>query len=783
MDAGQAPDPTRARDLPEFIDALGQLRMAAGDVSYRDLAKRVSKLLNPPQTVAHSTIAAIFGPRRRRLDIDLLMATVRALGLSAPDSARWREAYLRIQRDAASGGPTGVLRQLPADLATFTGREPALKQLIGAASATVGRGRPATVVISAIEGMAGVGKTQLAVHAAHELVRAGRFTEFQLYVNLRGFDPDHPPADPAAVLDAFLRQLGVAAPHVPDTLEERAAMFRDCLHGRHGLVVLDNAADTGQVHDLIPSSPSCLVLITSRRSLTDLDGAASLQLAVFSRAEAVELLGRIVGAERVDAEPEAAARIVQLCGHLPLAVSLAGARLRSRPAWRLDDLVKRLSEGGLDAAAVGSRTLRRIFDLSHQGLPPAVRQVFWQIALHPGSDFAEPAAAALTGLGIADSQAVLDLFLDEHMLMQEVPGRYLMHDLVRDYARDLAAAQSRELRAAAIERVTAWYAQTAWTAEKSLTPDTLRISLLSSPTPEMVYPPLEFTDYDHALAWFDSERSNLVAAVDHAAASGLNTLAARLTLSMSWFLRTRGHWAEWLRILHVAREAIGPGGDPVIGARVHGQLGAAHSLAGQFDEAVVHYRQALQLRRSTADRFGEAMVLVNLAGAYRALGRIQESIECRQAVQALSHHLDDEQHDALNLSHLAWAHQRQGSIDEAIDFGTKTLARFRAVGDTFGQAEALSELGSLHLEQGQYDQAAAFLRQALEMRREAGNRHDEAAVLIDLGEALSVQGQTAESIDALQTAHLILLELAHPRAARLEAILNQAKRSAHEPRL
>ncbi|MFD0332170.1 NB-ARC domain-containing protein [Streptacidiphilus monticola] len=305
-----------------------------------------------------------------------MVAIVRACGMDEPATARWREAFLKVHRLAKSGGPVGVFGQLPSDLATFTGRRKELAGLIADATRHPKGDHANTVVISAIEGMAGVGKTQLAIHAAHELLRAGRFTDTQLNVNLRGFDPEHPPADPSAVLGAFLRQLGVAAQQIPENQEERAAMYRDRLRGRSAIVLLDNAASEDQVRDLIPAGPDCLVLITSRRSLAGLDGATPYLLDTFSETESLDLLIRITGRDRVAAEREAAARIVECCDHLPLAVALTAARLRSRPAWSLVALADQLEAGRLDAIRAGGRAIRPVLDLSYRALPDPVQHMF-----------------------------------------------------------------------------------------------------------------------------------------------------------------------------------------------------------------------------------------------------------------------------------------------------------------------------------------------------------------------------------------------------------------------
>jgi hypothetical protein len=338
----------------------------------------------PARVVSPSTVVDAFCVGRRRLDLDLVLAIVRALGVDEAGTARWRAAYLTVHVEAKSGGLVGVFGQLPTDLVTFTGRQEELARLVEEAPRPRGSGGANTVVISAIEGMAGVGKTRLAVRAAHELVRAGHFADVQLHVNLRGFDPELPPADPSAVLEAFLRQLGVPAQRIPLARDERAAMYRDRLRDRHAVILLDNAADEDQVRDLIPAGRSCLALITSRRSLAGLDGVSPHLLDIFSDSESLDLLVRIVGPDRITAEPEAAARIVRYCDGLPLALGLAAALVRSRPAWSLAGLADRLRAGRLEAIRAGGRALRPVFDLSYRELTEPLRRVFRLLGHHPG---------------------------------------------------------------------------------------------------------------------------------------------------------------------------------------------------------------------------------------------------------------------------------------------------------------------------------------------------------------------------------------------------------------
>ncbi|MFJ8443706.1 AfsR/SARP family transcriptional regulator [Kitasatospora griseola] len=350
---------------------------------------------------------------------------------------------------AGAGDEVGVLRLLPAELPNFVGRASELDALLGSGAplgggggALRGRGagpgcRTPSVGITVIEGMAGVGKTSLAVRAAHELVRAGRFADLQLYANLRSFDPHQDRAEPTDVLDGLLRVLGVDASRIPSRVDARAALFRDRLHGREALLLLDDALDEQQIRPLIPSGPGCLVLVTSRRSLAGLDCTTPLPLGTFSAPESLDLLDAVLGAERVGAEPEAAMRVADLCGHLPRALALAAHRLRTRPAWSLADLAGHLEDGGF-AAGVGGRSLWAAFRSSYRNLPAVPAQVFRLLAAGRDRRVTAQRVAALAGLDVHTARAALELLVDEHLLLQNAPGRYRMHDLLYAFACELS---------------------------------------------------------------------------------------------------------------------------------------------------------------------------------------------------------------------------------------------------------------------------------------------------------------------------------------------------------
>ena len=446
------PDPGRAEDLVEFTGLLGELRGWAGMPSYRSLARRAGPFMRPPRVVSPSTVVDAFKTGRRRLDLDLVMAIVQALGLAGDDAARWRDACVRVHARTKAGGPPGVLRQFPADVKTFTGRHNEMETIAKAADQAA-----EVVTVVAIEGLPGVGKTRLALHAAHTLVTDGRY-DVQLYVDLHGFDTDSPPADPASVLDGFLRALGTPGAQIPECLEDRAAAYRSALAGRAALIVLDNAADENQVEHLIPGAPGTLVLVTSRRTLAAIDGVVTVPLNVLSPAESHLLLSRTAGAACIAGDPAAAQAVGEECGHLPLAVSLAGARLRTRPGWSVKDLLIEIRASGLEAITVGRRSVSSVFDSSLRGLPPRSRRMFLLLGLCPGKDVGAESAAAMVGCTPAQARELLEALGDEGLVLSSAAGRFEVHHLLRGYAARRAGQEmSRAQQRSALTSVLLWY--------------------------------------------------------------------------------------------------------------------------------------------------------------------------------------------------------------------------------------------------------------------------------------------------------------------------------------
>ena len=760
------PDPDQALDLAEFIAALGKLRMAAGAVSYRRLAKLAGPLLRPPQELSTSTVADVFKPDRRRLDLDLVMAIVRALGVEGPAADRWLQACVRVHGAAKAGGPVGVFRQLPADLATFTGRREELARLIEAAVPSADRDSANTVVVFAIEGMAGVGKTQLAVHAAHELIRAGHYTDLQLYVNLRGFDPEQPPVDPSAVLDAFLRQLGVAADHIPPGRDERAAMFRDRMHGRDALVLLDNAADEEQVRDLIPAGPGCLVLVTSRRSLAALDGARLLRLDTFSRREAVALLARLAGKGRVAEEPEAAERVVEICGCLPLAVSLAGARLRGRSAWSLTDLATRLHAGGLDEIRVGGRSLRPVFDMSFQGLTEPAKAVLRAFGVHPGSDLTVAAAAAAAGLSAEQTEQELETLLDEHLVRERTPGRYEVHDLIRAFASEMATEAGPDARSASLDRLATWYLRSAWNAATAI--DTRRLPEVAMTGDDE---PAEFHSYYSAIVWYDTERDNICAVHTAAAAADLYDVVWRLPIVCKQFMALRCHRQDYLTSHSAAVRLARAREDGAVLPLLLGGVATALRDLGRLDEAEKALAEALAVCQARGDEENVGRALSDLAVVRDRLGRHDEAIADWQQAIAIAEKHGYQRGAVLGRLSLAVAYHGLGRPDTSAGYCREALAGAREIGDRRAECFALGHTGRLHLDRGEFDQALAVYTEHERLSLALADREQNGTGIEGLGDALHGLGRPAEAFEKWAVALAVYEEIGSPTAERVRATM------------
>jgi DNA-binding SARP family transcriptional activator/tetratricopeptide (TPR) repeat protein len=694
-----------------------------------------------------------------------------------------------------------VPAELPADVPAFTGREPELEQLDALLDAGC---RPAApdpagdggdrrqgrteMAIAVVVGTAGVGKTALAVRWAHRV--ADRFPDGQLYVNLRGFDPEQPMTAVDA-LARFLTALGVTGRDIPPEPDERAARYRSEVAGRRMLIVLDNAASGEQVRPLLPGTGSCAVLVTSRDSLAGLvavHGARRLDLDLLPTADALALLRRLVGA-RVEVDPDAATALVHRCVRLPLALRVAAELVVSRPGSPLGGLVDELADrqqrlclldaGGDPRAAVGA-----VFSWSLQQLPAEAARVFRLLGGHPGDDFDAYAVAALAGLGLARARRSLDRLARAHLVHPTPAGRYHLHDLLRAYAMQLSQADDSEReRRAAVGRLLSYQLAAAAVAVDRLNPaEALHLAGI----PRATTPVPELAGADAARRWLDAERPCLVAVAGHAAAHGWPGHAVALAGVLDWYL-DGGHHADALALHAHAHEAARRAGNPAGQSHALRGLGAAHLRLGRYGSAVDHYERALALSRSAGDELGEIRALNGLGlvevrlGRYaaaadhhrqalarcrragdrldevRALnglglveqrrGRYGAAVHHHQAALVLARRIGDRIGEAVALDNLGIVEHRLGRPGVAAERHGQSLALVRALGNRTGEGHVLDNLGSIHLGLGQPTNATEHFRHALLIFREIGDREGEATALNGLGEAASAAGRPADAVE------------------------------------
>ena len=682
-----------------------------------------------------------------------------------------------VPGSASRSAPLPVPAQLPSDVHGFTGRNDELDELD---RLLIKEGDQSTaVVISAVAGTAGVGKTALAVRWAHRVRDA--FPDGQLYVDLRGYGPDRPiPADKA--LARFLTNLGVAGPDIPLDVDDRAARYRTEINRRRMLVVLDNAASVEQIRPLLPGTPTCSVVVTSRDSLPGLvalHGGCRLDLDLLPLPDAVTLLHKLIG-ERVEAEPEAATTLATQCARLPLALRVAAELATTRPTTPLADLVRELADQAqrlqrLDAGGDPRAAVRVVFSWSYKHLPADAARAFRLAGLHPGSDLDVYAAAALTNTSVDGARRSLDVLVRAYLVHLTGPGRYGTHDLLRAYACDLANSQDSEAdRRTALTRLFDYYQAAAATARDARSPaerrQRPRISPAGSPTPPVADPAA-------ALAWLDAERPNLAAVCTHTAAHGWPGHTIRLATTLFRYLDSGAHFPDALSIHTDARNAASQTDDRAAEAYALANLGVVHMRQGRYEQAAEHYQGALPLFRETGDRVGEARTLTHLGLVSWRQGRYQQAAERHR--QALTRYRETGTRvgEANALSNLGLVSWRQGRYREAAEGHRQALILYRETGHRFGEANALANLGVVHLRQGRYEQAADDLRHALTLFRETGNRVGVGYALANLGVVNLRQGRYEQAADDLRHALTVFRETGN-RDGEAEA-LNRMGETLH----
>ena len=670
--------------------------------------------------------------------------------------------------DATPGRPRGPC-QLPPDVDDFTGRQAAIAHVQG----LLAREQATAIVISAIAGKAGVGKTALAVRVAHRL--RPRFADGQLYVNLRGAEAQA--LEPADVLAGFLRALGVEGAVIPDGLEERVRLYRSQLADRRVLVLLDNAASEAQVRPLLPASPGCAVLVTSRARLSGLEAVHPVTLDVLEADQAVELLARLAGPGRVAAEPEAAATIVRLCGRLPLAVRIAGARLADRPQWRLALLNERLADEHrrLDELATGDLEVRASVALSYHSRGEVERRLFRLLGLLAAPSIAAWVAAALLDTGPMEAEGRLERLVDAQRVEaagQDRTGqlRYRLHDLLRVYARErLALEEPEPAQQASLQRAIQAYLTLAERADALLVPSGLyRYCGDPASRPAAEHPAVAIVERDPS-GWFEVERASLVAAVEHGCETGKGDLGWRLADTLTGFFQLHTHWDDWQQTHTLALAAARRAGDRDAEGCVLGGLGELHTERACLDDARRCLHQSLAAFQETGNRRRELQCLLNLGFIDHEQGRFDDAIARLEPSLVGFQELGVRSWEAMALFCLGKVHLDQGRLDAAMACLDQSLTLVRAVADRSWEAAILRRLGLVRSAQGWPEAAVACLEQSLMLVRASGERPGEAYVLQSLGEVYRKQGRLDAATRSIQDS-LALARVTGDRSAEAFAL-------------
>jgi DNA-binding SARP family transcriptional activator/tetratricopeptide (TPR) repeat protein len=683
----------------------------------------------------------------------------------------------RTPTPAPAAFPTDAVvpAQLPLPPTGFTGRAAELAQLDGlVAGADDDPAASAEVRMAAIAGTAGVGKTALAVSWAHRV--ADRFPDGQLYVNLRGFEPAASCLDPSEALRGFIEAFGVALELIPTTLDAQIGRYRSLLAGRRVLVVLDNARDAAQVRPLLPGSPGCVVVVTSRSPLTPLvasEGARPIPLDLPSPAEAHDLLAARVGPRRTAAEPEAAAEIIARCARLPLALVIAAARAATRPAFPLAALAAQLRDaaGVLDALHGGDTgtDVRGVFSWSYHTLSRDAARLFRLLGLHPGPDIGVAAAASLAGLAPGTVSPLLAELADAHLFVEPTPGRWTCHDLLRTYAAEQGQAEDEAERDTAVRRMLDHYLHTTHAAAALLVPRRQPIDL--EPMGPGVTPE-DLADHDAARDWFTAEGPVLMAVFEMAATAGYHTHTWQLSRALTTYLLRYGRWAAQAAMQRTALEAARGG---------HDRLGEAHAMqgiaigddrAGRLDDADAHFRQALNLYHELDDIIGQAHSYSGLSVVAQKRGRLADGLEHNRRALSLYGRLGNRLWQAHALNSVGWSHALLGDFRQALSYCRQALALLRDLGDRDGEAATLDSLGYAHRGLADYAEAIACYRHAVDLYRELDDPLWEADSLNNLGDTHEAAGDPEAAREAWRQALHVLEEFNHPRAEQLRAKLD-----------
>jgi tetratricopeptide (TPR) repeat protein/transcriptional regulator with XRE-family HTH domain len=708
----------------QFSGVLRRLRSGAG-LTQEELAEAAGLSSRAVSDLERGIVAT---PHKNT--VRLLADALHLRGVTRAEFEAVARARALARMAAASIG------KLPRDIDSFAGRRPELAELEDEA---VSAGESArVVVIHAIDGMAGVGKTAFAVHAAHRL--AERFPGGQIFLPLHGHTPGQQPASPAEALATLLLVIGVPAAQVPAGLEARAGLWRDRVAERRLLLVLDDATDSEQVRPLLPGTGGSMVLVTSRRRLSALEDARTVSLGVLPPQDAAALLVRL--AERPGLEPSdpAIAAIARLCGYLPLAIGMLGRRLHHDPspdiggrATELADAVSRL-----DLLATGNTSVAAAFDLSYENLTPGHQRLFRRLGLHPGAEIDAYAAAALDATGLPTARRGLEVLYDQHLLTEQAPGRYRMHDLIREYARTLVGRLEADgERRLATGRLLDYSEQAAALADVLLARQARTVPVPAT-QPKRAVPAL--ADREHALAWVRAERASLLACLEQVTFAGQHARVVALTSGLAGILRHDGPWAEAISRHATALSAARHLGDRAGEAGALASLGRVRQLTGDYPGAIRDLQEALDTYRDLGDRPGQAGTLTNLGEVHQLAGDFPAGARDLEEALAIHRDLGDRPGQAAALGSLGRVRQLTGDYPGAARDMEEALVIYRDAGDLRGQADTLLFLGNVRQVGGDHQGAARYLEEALAIYRDRDHRLGQANALNFLGRVRRLTG-------------------------------------------
>jgi DNA-binding SARP family transcriptional activator len=702
----------------------------------------------------------------QRLHQQILAADPELVATTVAETAADATALIGLQRPLPA--------QLPHLIPDFTGRRAELERLDELVDRDSGDSGPG-VVITAITGTAGVGKTALAVQWAHQV--SERFPDGQLYVNLRGFDPTGSGMESAEAIRGFLDAFGVTPQQLPASLEAQAALYRSLLAGRRVLVLLDNAADEDQVRPLLPGSSGCLVIVTSRNELSGLivtEGARPVVVDLMSIPEAQQLLSRRIGKNRISAEPQAVDDIITLCARLPLALTLVAARAATHSGFGLSALASELREAGssLDMfeGEDQATNVRAVFSWSYQRLSVPGRQLFRLLGLQFGPDISVSAVASLAGLPKEQIRPALAELARAHLVGERIPGRFAFHDLLRAYATEVAHTEdSDEQRLAARHRMLDHYLHTASHADELLGRHQDRPFTLVAAGPGVT--PESLVSQKEALAWFESEHAVLLAALRQG--TGFDTHIWQLAWTLASYFEYQGHWRDWRDSQSMALDASRRLSDKLAQALSQRSLGCAFVQLSEYGHARVHLQHALALFRELNDDTGQSDAHISLTWMMGRQGLYREALPHAEQALALARAAGHRPRQATALNAVGWFHAQLGDYEQALVYCHQALDLQREIGDPYGEAATCDSLGYAYRYLGNQAEATASYQVAANLYAEVGDRYNEADTLVSLGDSYRAFGDSESARIAWQQAVAIFEQLGHPRADTVRAEMRE----------